>query len=76
MGIMMLALSKGTEATLIANGPDENIVVEDICKLVEDYFWDEKDNSLLGAAFPIIYPDDKDLGINLKEEYHCFFRKG
>ncbi len=38
MGVMLLAASKGTELTLIADGTDEAEAVEEICKLFENRF--------------------------------------
>lgn len=42
MGIMMLAASKGSEITLIANGNDEEEVIEQLSALIEQRFGEEE----------------------------------
>jgi phosphocarrier protein len=42
MGIMMLAASKGSEITLIADGNDEEEVIEQLSALIEQRFGEEE----------------------------------
>ena len=42
MGIMMLAASKGSEITLIAEGNDEEQVIEQLSALIEQRFGEEE----------------------------------
>lgn len=38
MPVMMLAASQGTQVELIAEGPDEQVAVEALTALINDYF--------------------------------------
>lgn len=38
MGVMMLAASRGTDITLIANGEDEQLAIAELAELVEQRF--------------------------------------
>ncbi|MBS8240685.1 HPr family phosphocarrier protein [Marinobacter lipolyticus] len=38
MQVMMLAASQGTEVELIAEGPDEQLAIEALTELINDYF--------------------------------------
>ncbi len=38
MSIMMLALTYGSQITIIANGPEEDIAIEEISTLIENNF--------------------------------------
>lgn len=42
MGIMMLAASKGCDITLIADGSDEDEVIEQLSTLIEQRFGEEE----------------------------------
>jgi phosphocarrier protein HPr len=41
MGLMMLAASKGTDVTIVANGCDEHEAVESLARLIEERFGEE-----------------------------------
>jgi phosphocarrier protein HPr len=41
MGIMMLAASKGTDLTLLAEGEDAEQAIDTLCELVNDKFGEE-----------------------------------
>lgn len=38
MQVMMLAASKGTEVELVAEGPDEQLAIDALAALINDYF--------------------------------------
>lgn len=42
MGVMMLAASRGTEITLIAEGEDENNAIEKLTELIEQRFGEDE----------------------------------
>lgn len=41
MGVMMLAAEKGSKLTIIADGPDENEVLEKLVELFRNKFYEE-----------------------------------